>query len=263
MTSSNWSCVRASVVGTSHLTTNKYCQDANEVLFTRESSGEEILVLVASDGAGSAEKSEEGSQLTCKLFVSFLVNHFFHGGTFSQINSDLLDAWVNEIHESIRQKATANGLTPRDYACTFLAIIVSQSTAIAAQIGDGAIVVGNNGTYEVVLWPQSGEYANATYFITDDSFINNLHVTPISNPIDEVAVFTDGIQMLALHYASQTVFEPFFRPMFNALRKEPSGESHNLNVVLAEYLNSQLINERTDDDKTLILATRFQDCRET
>lgn len=259
MTCSSWRYVRASVIGTSHLTTDKNCQDANEILLLSDSNGEDILVLVASDGAGSAEKSEEGSQLACKLFVSSVENHLFHGGTLSQIDSDLIDTWINTIHESIRDKAKASESTPRDYACTFLAIIVGQTSAISAQIGDGAIVIGINGAYETVIWPQSGEYANATYFITDDSFINNLHITPIDKTIDEVAVFTDGIQMLALHYASKTVFEPFFRPMFNVLRKEESGECLNLNAGLIEYLNSQQINERTDDDKTLLLATRFQD----
>ncbi|MDP3013446.1 MAG: PP2C family serine/threonine-protein phosphatase [Candidatus Subteraquimicrobiales bacterium] len=258
MTNSSWRCVRASAIGTAHLATDKKCQDANEVLFTKDSSGEAILGLVASDGAGSAERSDEGSQLVCKEFVGIVAKYFADGGTFTQINSELLDAWTNGIQEAIREKAASSESVPRDFACTFLALIVGQSSAIAAQIGDGAIVIGCDGLYETVIWPQSGEYVNATYFITDDSFISNLHVTRIDRPIDEAAIFTDGIQMLALHYATQTVFEPFFRPMFDRLRKEPPGECYDLNESLAEYLISPLINERTDDDKTLILATRYQ-----
>jgi hypothetical protein len=258
MTDRSWRYVRASVIGTSHVSTEKKCQDTNEVLATTDSTGEEILVLVASDGAGSSEMSGEGSQLVCKEFVSIVETYFTDGGNFTQINPELLDQWTNGIHEAIREMASASERIPRDFACTFLALIVGQASAIAAQIGDGAIAVGTAGTYEPVIWPQSGEYVNTTYFITDDNFINNLRVTPISRPVDEVAVFTDGIQMLALHYATQTVFEPFFLPMFDILRKEPPGERHNLNKSLAEYLNSSLINERTDDDKTLILATRYR-----
>lgn len=253
-----WRCVRASVIGTSHLDTDKKCQDANAVLFTKDSTGEEILVLVVSDGAGSAEKSEEGSLLVCKEFVNIVERHFAEGGLLSQISPDLLDLWTNGIHEAILEKAFTSEQILRDFACTFLALIVGQTSAIAAQIGDGAIVIGSNGTYETVIWPQAGEYVNSTFFITDDCFISNLHVTPINKPVDEVAVFTDGIQMLALHYATRTVFEPFFRSMFGTLRKEPPGERHNLNKSLVEFLDSSLINERTDDDKTLILATRYQ-----
>jgi len=258
MTDSSWRYIRASVIGTSHLATDKKCQDANAVHFAKDSTGEEILILVAADGAGSAEMSDEGSQLVCKEFINIAERHFADGGTFVQINQELLDTWSNGIHESIREKAVAAERTPRDFACTFLALIVGQTSAIAAQIGDGAIVIGSDGTYETVIWPQSGEYINATYFITDDCFISNLHVTPIDRAVDEVALFTDGIQMLALHYATQTVFEPFFRPMFDMLRIEPPGERHTLNKSLAEYLESSLISERTDDDKTLILATRYR-----
>jgi hypothetical protein len=258
MISSMWRCVRASVIGTSHLTSDKICQDANEVLFTNDSTGEDILVLVASDGAGSAEMSAEGSKIVCKEFVNIVARHFAEGGSFTQINLELMDMWINGIHETIRGKAFSSNSVPRDYACTFLALIVGQTSAIAAQIGDGAIVIGNNGVYETVIWPQSGQYVNSTYFITDDSFVSNLHVIPIGKPVDEVAVFTDGVQMLALHYATQTVFEPFFRPMFDALRDEVQGERHNLNKSLEVFLDSSLINERTDDDKTLILATRYK-----
>lgn len=259
MTDSAWRCVRASVAGTSHLATDKRCQDANALLLTKDLFGEEILILVASDGAGSADKSDEGSLTVCREFMKIAQGYFADGGTIAQLNSEVLDLWANGIHEAIRKKALSTDFVPRDFACTFLALIVGHNSAIAAQIGDGAIVVGSNGTYETVIWPQSGQYVNATYFITDDSFISNLHtITLIDKPIDEVAVFTDGIQMLALHYATRTVFEPFFHPMLSALRKQPPGERHDLNNSLAEYLDSPLIRERTDDDKTLVLATRYQ-----
>ena len=258
MTNGKWRYVRASVTGTSHFSTEQKCQDFNEILLTEDLTGKEVLVITASDGAGSAKKSAEGSHIACKQFVSTVQRHFENGGTFAQINSDLLDFWITEIHEKIIENASACECLPRDFACTFLALIVGHTSAIAAQIGDGAIVVGNNGQYEYVIWPQSGEYINVTYFITDDSFISNLHVTFIDKPINEAAVFTDGIQMLALHYATKSVFEPFFRPMFEKLRNELPGESSTLSERLIDYLSSPLINDRTDDDKTLILATRQQ-----
>ena len=258
MTSGKWRYVRASVMGTSHIFTEQECQDFNEILLTNDSTGEEVLILTASDGAGSASKSAEGSRIACKQFVSIVQKYFEGGGTFGQINSDLVDFWITDIHEKLLKNASICECLPRDFACTFLAFIIGQTSGISAQIGDGAIVVGTNGQYEFVIWPQHGEYINSTYFITDDSFINNLHITNIDKPIDEVAVFTDGIQMLALHYATQSVFEPFFRPMFEKLRNELPGEAPILSESLIEYLNSPVINERTDDDKTLVLATRHQ-----
>ncbi|HUN56109.1 MAG TPA: PP2C family serine/threonine-protein phosphatase [Smithella sp.] len=254
-----WRYIGASVIGTSHLAKGGKCQDTHAVFLTKDSTDEEILLIVAADGAGSAEKSDEGAELACDKFISIVDTYFKCGGTFIQINSDLLDTWINNIHESMLEKALASKRIIRDFACTFLALIVGEKSAIAAQIGDGAIVIRSDGAYKVVLWPQSGEYVNITFFITDDLFINYLNTIPIDSIVDEVAIFTDGIQMLALHNKTKTVFEPFLRPMFDTLRKEPSGKRANLIMSLEEYLGSPLINERTDDDKTLILATRYRD----
>ena len=60
--------------------------------------------------------------------------------------------------------------------------------------------------------------------------------------------------MLALRFADQSVHGPFFRQIFQALRAaEPASALQN---PLHEFLTSTAVNSRTDDDKTLILATR-------
>jgi hypothetical protein len=74
--------------------------------------------------------------------------------------------------------------------------------------------------------------------------------------IDEVAVFSDGIENLVLHSATRTVHAPFFDAMFPPVRQHPSGFAADLSLGLEKYLLSPLICDRTDDDKTLVLATR-------
>jgi hypothetical protein len=77
--------------------------------------------------------------------------------------------------------------------------------------------------------------------------------------IDEIALLSDGIEPLVLHYASQTVHAPFFNRMFGPVRRsEVIGEDRALSQNLEGYLASPAILERTDDDKTLVLATRRQ-----
>jgi hypothetical protein len=61
---------------------------------------------------------------------------------------------------------------------------------------------------------------------------------------------------LALDFRAQTAYEPFFSPMFNWLRASADGRSVELSNSLTVYLASEKVNSRTDDDKTLILATR-------
>jgi hypothetical protein len=72
--------------------------------------------------------------------------------------------------------------------------------------------------------------------------------------VDELALFTDGLQPLALHYASRTVHAPFFVPMFDSLRR--STDIDGLESPLKQFLKSKPVIDRTDDDKTLMLATR-------
>ena len=72
----------------------------------------------------------------------------------------------------------------------------------------------------------------------------------------ELALFTDGLQALALHFVSREVHAPFFEPMFERLRQEPPGDAPGLEAELRAFLDSAEVNRRTDDDKTLVLATR-------
>ena len=140
-----------------------------------------------------------------------------------------------------------------------LAVVVGQGSAVYFQIGDGAIVESRReepDRYVVICWPQQGEYANTTNFLTDADAAAKIFVGLKSGAIDEVALFTDGIQSLVLDYRTQSAHSPFFAPLFAWLRPRAAGHSPELSDSLARYLNSEKINSRTDDDKTLILATR-------
>ncbi|CAM2143379.1 Protein phosphatase 2C domain-containing protein [Pararobbsia alpina] len=106
-----------------------------------------------------------------------------------------------------------------------------------------------------IFWPESGEYANTTYFVTDPDAIAHLHAAMIEAP-DEVSLLTDGLQRLALVFATREAHSPFFEPMFAALRGVDPSRCVQLNSELARFLSSPAINARTDDDKTLVVATR-------
>ena len=112
-----------------------------------------------------------------------------------------------------------------------------------------------------VFWPESGEYANMTHFVTDEDALAHLRtkiwISSVSERLpEEIAMFSDGLQRLALVYQSQTVHNPFFEPMFAQLRNADVRTCDVLSDQLARFLDSPIINERTDDDKTLVLASR-------
>jgi hypothetical protein len=142
----------------------------------------------------------------------------------------------------------------REFACTLLTAIVSDDGAVFSQIGDGVIVVAEDDRYQTVFWPQSGEYANTTFFLTGSDFEERLAFRSLGAPVLELALLTDGLQSLALHYASRAVHAPFFDPMFQSLRQAQDPEE--LEGPMKDFLHCKLVNDRTDDDKTLVLATR-------
>jgi hypothetical protein len=229
------------------------------VITLRDTS--EVLVAVASDGAGSAKRAAEGSALACSLLVQEMEALFGEDteGDVGDITSEFLTNWLVSFQREVGIRAEHEDLKPRDFACTLVAAIIGEDSAVFAQIGDGAIVVTSADEpdeYCYVFWPQKGEYANETYFATDPEAHTKAQYEHVSRRIDEVAVLTDGIQNLALHYQTQSAHNPFFRPIFAWLRPASENYTNKFTASLAAYLASEKINQATDDDKTLILATR-------
>jgi hypothetical protein len=146
------------------------------------------------------------------------------------------------------------GCETRDLACTLVGAVILLHKALFFQCGDGAIIAGIDGQYEAVFWPDAGEFVNCTYFVTDDDAFSHLRFQSMDEPPSEVGVFTDGLQRLALSFGDKTVFAPFFTPMFSRLKSATSEEYAGFNKALDAFLDSPPVNERTDDDKTLVLA---------
>jgi protein phosphatase 2C-like protein len=108
-----------------------------------------------------------------------------------------------------------------------------------------------------VFWPQKGEYANMTFFLTDENSVSRAQVANLPDETLDVALFTDGLEPLALQFSAQKAHEPFFRTAFAPLHAcTTPGESTSLSQSLAQMLTSPAARTRTDDDTTLILATR-------
>jgi len=253
---SQWRHASASVQGTSHVESAQPCQDACRVEQASTPDGEEFLVLIASDGAGSASFSQEGSQTVCQSLSEKLCRLIAGGWTPDQVTHGLAQVYVHNVLEEIEQIARGRGLDKRDFAATLLMAVVGDKYSVFAQLGDGAIVIDSSDGYIPVFWPQSGEYANMTYFVTDKTDIDQLQFKIVNQPVKEIALFTDGIQGLALHYELKGAHQPFFKPLFSSLQQASVETLPQMNDHLAAFLGSARVNERTDDDKTLMLACR-------
>ena len=250
----------ASSIGTSHLSSGAPCQDSHCHHFVSGRDGSDVLILVAADGAGTAARSNVGSWLACKTFAGLVDMFVTDGGNVADLNRTQVESWITTIRHELAERAAADEGQLRDYACTLLAVITAEDVTAFLQIGDGAIVVSNGEEdgWSYVFWPQHGEFANTTNFIISPNATSVLEFELAVRPILEVAIFTDGIENLVLHNANRAVHEPFFRAMFPAVRRSPvHGVDADLSKGLDTYLSTPSITDRTDDDKTLILATRM------
>lgn len=122
-----------------------------------------------------------------------------------------------------------------------------------AQVGDGAIILGDGQGSRVAFWPDPDEYANVTDFLTDERFAEVMRFEAIAEPLVEIALLTDGLQRLALDFNARVPHPPFFGPLFREIRTTDDLES--LLEPYRGFLDSPAVNERTDDDKTLVIAT--------
>jgi len=255
-----WKIINASVIGTSHIDRQQICQDYC-LAKTIYSDTKSYLVALVSDGAGSAKKSELGAKYSCEIMLSCIQRSLKNIQSRNLTKLDV-EIWISIVQKSLNQLARRKGFILRDFACTLMGTVVTKDWALFFQIGDGAMVASISNQWQVIFWPDTGEYANMTYFITEKQALSHLHVKIISAPpIEEVALFSDGLQRLVLSFLNKNVYTPFFDSIFSTLRKRPFFHYKELNKSLEHYLNSKVVNDRTDDDKTLVLATKRKDER--
>jgi hypothetical protein len=190
--------------------------------------------------------------------MSLASDHLSSGNSVEQISLDTARSWILEVQNAIGKEAESICLDPRELACTLLGFVAGQSCTACLQIGDGVIVVADSeeGAYGHVFWPDRGEYVNTTHFVTEDQAVEHLQFAAMQRQIVEAALLTDGLQGVALDYQQHAAHEPFFRGLFAPLKTVEEGRCDELSRSLREFLASQRVNEKTDDDKTLVLASR-------
>ena len=246
---SNWRAAAASVIGTAHLRHDAPCQD-----FSLCSTVKDTLICAVSDGAGTASRADVGARIAVTQFVQS-----FSGITdLAAIDRDHMACFLGSLEKALANEATGNGAAIGDYACTLLGVMASPTHTLCFQIGDGAIVIpaGEPRAYDWVFWPQHGEYANTTNFVTQANArdVFELRVEPA---VSEFAMFSDGLERLILNDVTRRVHAPALLPIFDWLRsKEADGKGTQ---ALTVYLESDHINQRTDDDKSLVMAVVIQD----
>ena len=255
-----WRIMAASVTGTSHARTGQLCQDSFS--FSVDAVDDTLIAAVA-DGAGSAELSAIGSDIAARAATQTAIRLLrlhvspFYEGVLREI---LLKA-VYAARKELQSEAHRKERTLRDFATTLIVAICSLETTASAHIGDGAVVTANVATpesdatpaYTLFSAPQRGEYANTTNFITSNNWQDSLDVRIRRGGVSRLAMFTDGVQALALNTASKNMpHAPFFNPLFQWSEKQEDEQAAGNS--LKAFLSSSRVTDRVDDDLTLLLA---------
>jgi len=250
-----WIWAGARAVGTSHLKQGLPCQDSFACRVWQRRARPPILIAALSDGAGSAERAEVGSALATSLFTDIVCEAFDDGAPWESCGETLIYA-VRETKLALSLKAGHDERTANDYAATFIAAILSPAGGLVVQIGDGAAVIDDGtGTWHPVHWPDHGEYANTTSFLTQDDALDQLQLATFDAPVRRIALFSDGLERLVLDFKHRAAHGPFFDSIFSRLGPRIGlGHAADVSQDLAALLASEKVNARTDDDKSLLCA---------
>lgn len=248
-----WRVVAASVTGRRHLAQQQPCQDA--VRF--EVGPRPWLLAVVADGAGSAKHGEIGATTATTAALAELRRGL--DGLASNRDTPALRAIIEAALEAARRaisaEAAARQAAVGDLATTLAVCAAGPELVAVAQVGDGAVVVREaSGELRSLTKPAVGEYLNETVFLTSENALASAQYAIRPGPVSHVAMFSDGLQMLALRMPGAVPHAPFFSPLFAWLRQV--GEPGPAGQELAAWLGSSRVGARTDDDVTLLLADR-------
>jgi hypothetical protein len=256
MTLKHWSWIGACSTGSSHIKAGNGCQDyaSCQEIPCRDGT---VLVAVVSDGAGSAQFASLGSRAVVRTFSRQVFDFIRADLPAPVISEELAREWLDAVRDRLSIMAQAMQANPRDFAATLVAAIAFPTAMTICHVGDGACAARRSGQaeWEVASWPAHGEYASTTFFVTDDPE-PQLRLTSWEGEFSDIAIFSDGLERLALDFGNKSAFNRFFDPMSAPLAGLLPGRGRALSAQLRAFLSSPQILNRTDDDKSLIVAKR-------
>lgn len=259
----SWTTIARSAIGTRHQDQQLPCQDAAAVRVLGE-----VAIGAVADGAGSAPLADVGAKLAVDTAVHSLSRTEIWWQrrqlSWSALPefppTDLLHRLFSKAAQralgTLARQAQVNDCALEDLACTLLMFLATPRWLAAMQIGDGFIVVRSpEQSYHLLFQPDKGEFVNQTSFLTSPGAIATMQVRLWADTPLFICAATDGLERVAIRFQDWTAFPPFFQPLEAYLEETLTPEPDD--AYLVNFLTSDRLNARTDDDKTLLLC-RYQ-----
>lgn len=163
----------ARLVGRSHAASNTPCQD-----FAAGRRKPQMAAVALADGAGSRVKSHIGAEAAVRASLRLLLTQF--DSLFENSKRDAAQTCIL-IHQYLMQDLEAaarqHNCNVADLASTLLFVAYKDRRYLACHLGDGVIAQATpNGQLSVLSKPENGEFANTTWFITDQGAPNKMRL---------------------------------------------------------------------------------------
>ncbi len=255
-TGCGWRLVAQHAAGLSHRAAGLPCQDRAIAELTPLAEGSPpALVAAVADGAGSAEHGEQGAEQAVSAALAVLKS-----GVASCADAaaalELVRTAFAAAQADLFETSEREGLEPRALSTTLMVALITPRFACFGQIGDGAIVYGDADGLGLAFVVEQ-EMVNVTDFVTEEGAVDRVMLRTVEAPVTRLAMTSDGLVPLLIHRRDQAPHLPAFRQFFTTLLH--STDEPSLAAELREFLDSAGVNERTDDDKSLVLAAREAD----
>lgn len=244
-----WRIAGASAAGASHLRAGTPCQDA----FSYHLLPGEVVLLIAADGAGSAQRGQLGAELAVQAASGGCIVDTVEGCD-GEVST--LVALVQHAFYSARQALDAACDGPqslRELATTLQVLLIGPRGWAYGGVGDGGGVGRDDTGTWTVSPPHQNVYVNETIFLTSEY---ELRTASGAEVLTGAALFTDGLERLAMRTSDWTPHPGFFGPVFRLL--ELTQDTSAANKLLA-LLGSERVQQRTDDDCTLVICVKGDD----
>ena len=270
--------VLASRQGTAHEVDGTPRQDR---LLARATPG--VLVVALADGVGTQPRSAEGAQIAVDVSCARILSHFEVGadsiaesdgstpsspdllvemdgstqpstGVAYNWNGILFDSVV-AARRKIEDTAKNAGVSTRSFSTTLCVAVLHDSFLHVAQVGDGYAVVWSSdaaATHRIVACDTNNDDRDPSSVvpITVPGWIEHYTFDRVPFPPHSLALLaTDGVAPFLLdRWIPPIASDRFLRTMESRL----SAGALN-SEALGAFLDSDLVNGRTDDDKTMAL----------
>lgn len=246
-----WRVAGSSIVGTAHQRSGQHCQDYFAVVGAK--ARPDRLAIAVADGAGSAPKGAVGAQMAVEFLLGITSSY---ERSISTITEQSANAWLSSLRNHFQQRASTENADVCDYATTLLFAVLEGSAGYFFQLGDGCWIIETKHGIEAATWPTTGEYVNETVFVTSENAID-LWTHSYHENVLTVLGCTDGLEHLCLDFRLKRPHYPIVKKLFRAVHA--TSDLQLVTDQITSLLGSGLVNERTDDDKTLALAWRPAD----